>query len=32
MHAIVVGSSEGALRFWEASDWEHQHGQRRYAK
>ncbi len=32
MHAVVVGSSDGAVGFWEASDWEHQHGQRRYAK
>jgi ribosomal protein S18 acetylase RimI-like enzyme len=32
MYAIVVGSSDDALRFWEASDWEYQHGQRRYAK
>jgi ribosomal protein S18 acetylase RimI-like enzyme len=32
MHAIVVGSSHGAVRFWEASDWAHQRGQLRYAK
>jgi ribosomal protein S18 acetylase RimI-like enzyme len=32
MHAVVVGSSDGAIAFWEASDWEHQRGQLRYAK
>ena len=32
MHAIVVGSSHGAVGFWEASGWDHQQGQRRYAK
>ncbi len=32
IHAIVVGSSDGAVGFWEASGWEHQRGQLRYAK
>jgi ribosomal protein S18 acetylase RimI-like enzyme len=32
MHAIVVGSSAGAVAFWDASGWEHQREQRRYAK
>jgi ribosomal protein S18 acetylase RimI-like enzyme len=32
MHAIVVGASADAVAFWEASDWSHQEGQRRYAK
>ena len=32
MHAIVVGSDELAVSFWVATDWEHQHGQLRFAK
>jgi ribosomal protein S18 acetylase RimI-like enzyme len=32
MHAIVMGSSPLAVGFWEASDWEHQEDQLRYAK
>lgn len=30
--AIVVASNAPAVSFWEASDWEQQEGQRRYAK
>jgi ribosomal protein S18 acetylase RimI-like enzyme len=32
MHAIVVGDSDLAVAFWEASDWERQDGQLRYTK
>jgi ribosomal protein S18 acetylase RimI-like enzyme len=32
LHAIVVGSNEGGVAFWTASDWEHQAGQLRFAK
>ena len=32
MHAIVVGTNEGAVGFWEASDWDCQPGQVRYTK
>jgi ribosomal protein S18 acetylase RimI-like enzyme len=31
-HAIVVGTSAGAVGFWRATDWEHQSGQLRFAK
>ncbi len=30
MHAIVVGSDDRAVAFWESTDWEHQSGQLRY--
>jgi ribosomal protein S18 acetylase RimI-like enzyme len=32
MHAIVVGTDERALGFWEASDWEHQDSQLRFTR
>jgi ribosomal protein S18 acetylase RimI-like enzyme len=32
MHAIVVGTDTRAVAFWDATDWEHQEGQVRYAK
>jgi ribosomal protein S18 acetylase RimI-like enzyme len=32
LHAIVVGSNDVAVAFWDASDWEHQAGQLRFAK
>jgi ribosomal protein S18 acetylase RimI-like enzyme len=32
LHAIVVESNDVALAFWDASDWEHQAGQVRFAK
>lgn len=32
MHAIVVGTDARAVAFWDASDWEHQDGQLRFAK
>jgi ribosomal protein S18 acetylase RimI-like enzyme len=32
LHAIVVGSNPDGVAFWEASDWEQQAGQLRYAK
>lgn len=32
MHAVVVGSDARAVAFWDASDWEHQDGQLRFAK
>src|ERR1700733_9720946 len=32
LHAIVVGTNERAVAFWESSEWEHQDGQRRYVK
>ena len=32
MHAIVVGTDEQALGFWQASDWEHQHSQLRFTR
>lgn len=32
MHAIVVGTDVQAVGFWEASDWEHQPGQRRFTQ
>lgn len=32
LHAIVVGSNPNGVAFWEASDWEQQVGQLRYAK
>jgi ribosomal protein S18 acetylase RimI-like enzyme len=31
-HAIVVGSNVTAVAFWQATDWEHQDGQLRFAK
>jgi ribosomal protein S18 acetylase RimI-like enzyme len=31
-HAIVVGTSGGAVAFWRATDWEHQSEQLRFAK
>ena len=32
MHAIVVGADDRAVAFWRTSDWEHQHGQLRFAR
>ena len=32
MHAIVVESNANAVAFWDATDWEHQAGQVRFAK
>ena len=32
LHAIVVESSDVAVAFWTASDWEHQPGQLRFTK
>jgi ribosomal protein S18 acetylase RimI-like enzyme len=32
MHAIVVGTDAVAVGFWEASDWEHQISQLRFAR
>lgn len=32
LHAIVVGSSDLAVAFWNATDWEHQRGQLRFAR
>ena len=32
LHAIVVESNADAVAFWEATDWEHQAGQLRFAK
>ena len=32
LHAIVVESNDNAVAFWDASDWEHQAGQLRFAK
>jgi ribosomal protein S18 acetylase RimI-like enzyme len=32
MHAVVVGTDARAVAFWDASDWEHQDGQLRFAK
>jgi ribosomal protein S18 acetylase RimI-like enzyme len=31
-HAIVVESNRDGMAFWTATDWEHQAGQRRFAK
>jgi ribosomal protein S18 acetylase RimI-like enzyme len=31
-HAIVVESNADAVAFWDATDWEHQAGQLRFAK
>jgi ribosomal protein S18 acetylase RimI-like enzyme len=31
-HAIVMASSGDAVAFWDATDWEHQAGQLRFAK
>lgn len=30
VHAIVIGTDERVVAFWEATGWEHQRGQRRY--
>ena len=32
VHAIVVESNANAVAFWDATDWEHQAGQVRFAK
>jgi ribosomal protein S18 acetylase RimI-like enzyme len=32
LHAIVVESNVNAVAFWDATDWEHQVGQLRFAK
>ncbi len=32
LHAIVMGANSGAVRFWEASDWQHHEGASRYTK
>ena len=32
LHAIVVGSNADGVGFWDATDWEMQAGQLRYAK
>lgn len=32
LHAIVVGANANALAFWDATDWEPQAGQLRFAK
>lgn len=32
LHAIVVGANPNGVAFWEASEWEQQDGQLRYAK
>lgn len=32
MHAIVVEANANAVAFWDATDWEHQDGQLRFAK
>jgi ribosomal protein S18 acetylase RimI-like enzyme len=32
LHAIVVESNTNAVAFWDATDWEHQAGQLRFAK
>ena len=32
LHAIVVESNADAVAFWDATDWEHQAGQLRFAK
>jgi ribosomal protein S18 acetylase RimI-like enzyme len=32
LHAIVVESNENAVAFWDATDWDHQAGQLRFAK
>ncbi len=32
LHAIVVGSSDLAVAFWNATDWEQQRGQLRFAR
>jgi ribosomal protein S18 acetylase RimI-like enzyme len=32
LHAIVMESNENAVGFWDATDWEHQAGQLRFAK
>jgi ribosomal protein S18 acetylase RimI-like enzyme len=32
LHAIVVESNADAVAFWDATDWEHQEGQFRFAK
>jgi ribosomal protein S18 acetylase RimI-like enzyme len=32
MHAIVVGTDSRAVAFWDATEWEQQRDQRRYAR
>ena len=32
VHAIVVEANADAVAFWDATDWEHQAGQLRFAK
>ena len=32
LHAIVVEANASAVAFWDATDWEHQAGQLRFAK
>ena len=32
LHAIVVEANANAVAFWDATDWEHQAGQLRFAK
>ena len=32
LHAIVVEANTNAVAFWDATDWEHQAGQLRFAK
>jgi ribosomal protein S18 acetylase RimI-like enzyme len=32
VHAIVLGTDEQAVAFWQATDWEHQRGQLRFVK
>jgi len=32
VHAVVVGTDDRAVAFWEATDWTHERGQRRYTK
>jgi len=32
VHAVVVGADDRAVAFWEATDWTHERGQRRYTK
>jgi ribosomal protein S18 acetylase RimI-like enzyme len=32
LHAIVVEENANAVAFWDATDWEHQDGQLRFAK
>ena len=32
MHAIVIGSDDQAVSFWQTSDWEHREGQLRFVR